>query len=151
MKKPLLLLVFGTISFLGIAQNKMLTLEDALVNNRTSLAPENLQQLQFIYGTDDYVYLKRTNNKPVWVRGSFRNNDSPFLTLDQLNKKLKVAGMDTVAEMPAITFNQSAEWIMTVHNNKIAFDPVTGKMRVIINRFAAGECVRKQCGVCGLC
>ena len=139
MKKLLLLFVFGAISFSGIAQNKMLTLEDALVNNRTSLAPENLQQLQFIYGTDDYVYLKRTNNKPVWVRGSFRNNETPFLTLEQLNWKLKAGGMDTVPEMPAITFNESAEWIMTVHNNKIALDPITGKRKVIINRFAAGK------------
>jgi dipeptidyl-peptidase 4 len=38
------------------AQNNLLTMQDAMVRNRTDLAPENLRQLQFIYGTDDHVY-----------------------------------------------------------------------------------------------
>ena len=41
----------------------MLSLEDAVVNNRTTLAPENLKQLQFIYNTGDYVYLKKASSK----------------------------------------------------------------------------------------
>ncbi len=57
MKKINLIIQFSIIAVLCNAQNKMLTLEDALVKNRTTLASENLRQLQFIYGTDDYVYL----------------------------------------------------------------------------------------------
>jgi dipeptidyl-peptidase-4 len=44
------------------AQKKLLTMEDAMVKNRTTLAPENLKQLQFIYGSTDYVYLKKIND-----------------------------------------------------------------------------------------
>jgi dipeptidyl-peptidase-4 len=68
MKKLVIFFLLSTTSFLSIAQNKLLTLEDALVNNKTTLAPENLRQLQFVYGTDDYVYLKKINDKDVWVR-----------------------------------------------------------------------------------
>ena len=45
----------------SFAQQKMLSIQDALVNNRTTLAPENLRQLQFVKGTNDYVYLKKIN------------------------------------------------------------------------------------------
>ncbi len=35
------------------AQNKLLTMDDAMVKNRTTLAPENLKQLQFVYSSTD--------------------------------------------------------------------------------------------------
>jgi dipeptidyl-peptidase-4 len=134
MKKIFLIIHFTAITFSGIAQTKLLTLEDALVNNRTTLAPENLRQLQFIYGTDDYVYLKKINDKDVWVKGNFKTNETPLLSLDQLNQKLKSSGIDTAAAMPDIQFNQSPEWIMKVKGSKIAFNPSSGKIRTIINK-----------------
>ena len=68
-------------------------MEDAMVKNRTTLAPENLKQLQFIYGTSDYVYLKKVNDADVWVKGNLTSKEeAPFLTLTQLNEKLKAAG-----------------------------------------------------------
>jgi len=134
MKKILLILQFSATAFFGIAQNKMLTLEDALVKNKTTLAPENLHQLQFVYGTDDYVYLKKITDKDVWVRGNFKSSEAPFFSLEQLNQKLKAAGSDTVSAMPVVQFNQSAEWIMKVNGSKIALNPATGKIRTIINK-----------------
>ena len=139
MKKLVLIFLLGTISSLVIAQNKLLTIEDALVNNKTILAPENLRQLQFVYGTDDYVYLKKINDRNVWVRGNFKNNEIPFLSLEQLNQKLKTAGSDTASSMPDIKFNQSAEWIMTVNKNMIAVNPSTNKIRTIINKNISGK------------
>jgi len=139
MKKIILIISLNIIAFFGIAQNKMLTMEDALVKNRTTLAPENLRQLQFIYGTEDYVYLKKINDKDVWVRGNFKNTETPFLSLEQLNQKLKASGNDTVSAMPVIQFNKSAEWIMNVNGNKVAFDATTGKVRKIINKSISGK------------
>ena len=135
MKKFILILFLNAIAFFCVAQNKLLSLEDAMVNNRTTLAPENLRQLQFVYGTDDYVSLKKINNKDIFVRGNFKANETPFLSLEQLNQKLKTAGSDTAAAMPVIQFNQSAEWFMKVNGNKIALDPSTGKIRTIINKY----------------
>src|SRR5450432_2776769 len=97
MKKYFLLLSFLALNFLLPAQTKLLTIEDALVNNRTTLAPENLKQLQFLYGTEDYVYLQKTNGQDAWMRGNTKPvADQPFLTLSSLNQKLKAAGSDTV-------------------------------------------------------
>ena len=61
MKKIFAIISFTTIVYNGFAQKKQLTIEDAMINARTSLAPENLKQLQFIKGTDSYIYLKKVN------------------------------------------------------------------------------------------
>ena len=50
MKKYLFIPVLIAISYSLPAQDKLLTMEDDVVRNRTTLAPENLQQLQFVYG-----------------------------------------------------------------------------------------------------
>src|SRR5437868_10145827 len=119
----------------SVAQNKLLTLEDALLNNRTTLSPENLRQLQFVYNTDDYIYLKKIDDNETWMRGNFKSkNDQPFLSIAQLNQKLKSAGRDTVNSMPPIQFNQSAEWITTINDSKIGINPVTNKIRTIIDK-----------------
>src|SRR6476469_8530438 len=106
------LLLAGSIP--GFAQNKLLSLEDAMVNYKTTLSPKNLQQLQFVFNTDDYVYLDKADGKDIWVRSNFKSKtEQPFLSLEQLNQKLKSAGKDTVTTMPSIQFNVSPEWITT--------------------------------------
>ena len=48
MKKILAVALVSVICYHAISQNKLLTIEDALVKNRTTLATENLKQLQFL-------------------------------------------------------------------------------------------------------
>jgi dipeptidyl-peptidase-4 len=137
--KKYLLLLFILSGYSLLAQNKLLTMEDAVVKNRTTLAPENLRQLQFIYGTEDYVYLKKINGEDVWMRGNFQSAEQPFLSLADLNQKLKTAGSDTVSSMPNIQFNKGIEWIMTVNGSKLALSPVSNKKRILIDKSIAGK------------
>lgn len=138
--KKLLLLVAITAAISAVAQNKLLTMEDAMVKNRTTLAPENLRQLQFVYGTADYVYLKKQNEADVWMRGNFKmKEDTVFLTLAQLNGKLKAAGLAEAKSMPAIQFNKSASWIFGSGGARIALDPVTNKVTEIIAKTYSGK------------
>lgn len=134
MKKYFFLLPFLTVYLFISAQNKLLSVEDALVKSRSVLAPENLKQLQFIYGSEDYVYLKKINNQDVWVKGNFKSAEQNFLTLDDLDQKLKAAGYDALTAMPMIQFNKSPEWIMTINGNKIALNPITNKAKTIIDK-----------------
>lgn len=132
MKKIIFLLAI-LISVSTFAQNKMLTMEDAMVKNRTALAAENLRQLQFLHGSDDYVYLKKTTEGDAWVKGSFISKEETiFLTLAQLNEKLKAAGYAELKAMPAIQFNKSANWILKAGGNKISLDPVTSQAQVLM-------------------
>jgi len=37
------------------------------------------------------VYLKKIDSKDVWVKGNFKTAETSFLTLEQLNDKLKTS------------------------------------------------------------
>jgi dipeptidyl-peptidase-4 len=137
--KKILFLVTLFISTISIAQNKLLTMEDAMVKNRTMLAAENLKQLQFVYGTNDYVFLKKIEGNDVWVKGNSKTTEVPFLTLAQLNEKLKTAPYGELKNMPAIQFNIAAEWIFNVNGTKIALNPVTNQIKEIIKSDITGK------------
>ena len=133
MKSILIGFYFLFVTFYVDAQDRILTMEDALVKNRTTLAPENLKQLQFIFNTNDYVYLKKDSISEYWVKGNVEGEHS-FLTLSKLNDLLWKAHIDDVTTMPSIQFNISSEAFMTVGGSKIAVDLVSGKVRTVINK-----------------
>ncbi len=85
------------------AQLKQFTLEEAMLKARTTLAPENLRQLQFINGSSDYVYIKNANGSDavIWGNGKARS-ETPWLPLATLNNLLRQKNADTVKTMPAI-------------------------------------------------
>ncbi|NRF41770.1 DPP IV N-terminal domain-containing protein [Pedobacter foliorum] len=140
MKKLILCLHLLSIAFYGIAQNKQLTIQDAMSNARTTLAPENLSQLQFIYGTENYVYAKRVGGEPVWMSGNFKTQQEQlFLSLAQLNQKLKALQKDTLKAMPFIQFNQGPDWILTINGSKVAFNPAKNTYKVVIDAAIAGK------------
>ncbi|RQO70636.1 S9 family peptidase [Pedobacter sp. KBW06] len=140
MKKLILVCQLVSIAFYGIAQNKTLTMQDAMSNARTTLAPENLSQVQFIYGTEDYVYAKRLANGPVWMTGNFKSKEEQtFLTLSQLNQKLKAVQKDTLKAMPFIQFNQGADWILFLNGAKVAFNPAKNTYKTVVSADLAGK------------
>ena len=97
MKKTMLASFLFFVCFYSIAQTKLLTIEDALVNNRGSLAVKNLRGAQFIYGTEDLVFLENRDGKDVWVK----KDGSVYLTLEQLNQKLQAAGIEELKPCPS--------------------------------------------------
>jgi dipeptidyl-peptidase 4 len=140
MRKRFFFIPFLVLALPVFGQNKLLTIEDALVKNRTVLAPENLRQLQFIYGTEDYIYLKRLDNQDVWVKGNLQSSaEQNFLTLDALNQKLKAGGYDGLTGMPMIQFNKSPEWIFYVNGSKFALNSTTNQLRTIIDKSIANK------------
>ncbi|TCC96613.1 S9 family peptidase [Pedobacter hiemivivus] len=139
MKKLILLIHLVSIAFCGFAQNKQLTMQDAMSNARTVLAPENLSQIQFIYGTEDYVYAKRVGNTPVWLSGNAKTKeDQSFLTLSLLNQKLRAAQQDTLKVLPMIQFNQGTNWILNLNGSKVALDPVKNTVEVLVDKSLMG-------------
>lgn len=116
------------------AQDKMLSMEDAMLKARTTLAPQNLAQLQFYGVTNDYVYLKKVDDKDVWMRGNYSMTaDTPFLTLDKLNQQLKNRGIEAVKAMPSIKFTANG-WAMTVNGNKLLLYADTYKYQQLLKK-----------------
>lgn len=140
MKKLLLFTLLLSSAFIASSQQKNLSMLDAMSNVRTSLAPQNLQRLQFVYGTEDYVYVQRQGADLVWFSGNAGSKeDKPFLTLGQLNQKLHTAGLDTLSQMPFIQFNQGKEWIMYIKGAEVAFDPVKHTFSTLLDASLAAK------------
>jgi dipeptidyl-peptidase-4 len=139
MKKILLVITGLLLTGSLIAQQKQLTMEDAMINARTSLAPENLRQLQFIKGTNDYVYVKKINGTDTWVTGNFKSKEeSVFLTLSQFNDKLRAASMDTVTGFPAMQIGKD-NWVTTIKGQKMSFNAAGGQKVLIEKSLSSKE------------
>lgn len=146
MKKLIFAIPLIVMAISGVARQKQLTMEDAMINARGTLAPQNLSQIQFIYGTEDYVYAKRQGNEVVWTSGSFKRPAHDFLTLGQLNTKLRAGGLDTAKAMPFIQFNQGREWIVMLNGSKVALDPATGRARTLLEASVAARGIAEESG-----
>jgi dipeptidyl-peptidase-4 len=120
MKRIFVSALFVMAVHLGFSQLKQLTMEEAMLKARTTLAPANLKQLQFIQGTNEYTYLKKMDGKEVWVKGSMKSKteEQSWFGLTDLNNYLKKAGIDTMTNMPAIQFFNT-HFITTVGGQKI--------------------------------
>jgi len=140
MKKCLLALLILPFSLISFSQNKRLTLEDAMLRARTTLAPENLAQLQFFEGTNDYVFLKKQNGLDFWMRGNYKlaGAEWPFLSLNYLNGYMREAGTDTFKTMPMIRFGSDG-WVMNNNGNKIRYNPNTKKVKVLLSKELAAK------------
>jgi dipeptidyl-peptidase-4 len=120
------------------SQTKLLTMEDAMLKARTSLAAENLSQLQFFGVTNNYIYLKKINGADVWMKGNVAVPDGAFLNLTQLNAELRSAFLDTVKSMPSIRFTPDG-WQLSVNGDKVLLDPLKHTYKVLLPKSLAAK------------
>ncbi len=137
MKKSIIFLLVCFLNSIVIGQQKMLSMEDAMLNARTTLAPENLRQLQFIKGTNEYVYLKKDDAGDIFVKGDFKS-ETEYVTLKRFNEKLKAAGLDSMKSLPPIQFN-SDKWIVNIKGLKYSFNPLNNDYKIVINKAIASK------------
>jgi dipeptidyl-peptidase-4 len=138
MKKILFasLLFFSVTTF---AQQKKLSMQDAMLNARTTLAPENLRQLQFVKGTDDYIYLKKLNGTDTWVRGNFNSGEeAAFLTLAQLNQRLRNVKQDSLKTLPPVQFNND-NYIVSIRGTKYSFSTADQSYKTLLDKDLAAK------------
>lgn len=134
MKRITALLILLFPAGMLLAQSKLLSMEDAMLNARTTLAPENLRQLQFIKGTNDYVYLKKIDGTDVWMKGSFAGREeSVFLTLQQFNEKLRAGGLDTVKALIPVQFGAD-NWVISLKGQRISLDTKDNRYTILIDK-----------------
>jgi dipeptidyl-peptidase 4 len=107
----------------SMAQPKLFTMEDAMLKARTSLAPENLRQLQFVKGTAGYIYVKSLGGADVWMRGDFKTAaDTPYITLAKLNKLIKAQQLDTLKNLPPLEWCGAAQSFLVQKNKFITLN-----------------------------
>ncbi|WP_299759969.1 S9 family peptidase [uncultured Pontibacter sp.] len=130
LRKRLALLLLLAVATLPLhAQNKALTMEDAILN--TALQPQNLRQLGWVAGTNDFTYISQNNGDQQLVRGSATSSKKrSILALQKLSAAVEAAGAEKLSSFPALYWRDGSNFVMQVQNKIVAYDLKSGKARV---------------------
>ncbi len=112
-------------SFTGIAQEKMLTVNDAIYMN-PAVYPVRVPQLQWMPKSDDYVYAKQNSLYKVSARGG---SETLFLTLDNLNEKMAQNDFDSLKQLPHISFLNQNEVYFSSSNKWFTYNTETHSLQ----------------------
>ncbi len=88
----------------AISQNKLLTIQDAVLKGRSSLAPKRLQALSFIPGSDGFSYIEKDT---ILVGNNISGKTVKLLSLKEINTTLKKESKDTLERLTFITWKNA--------------------------------------------
>ena len=97
------------------AQNKMLSMEDAVLKARTSLAPQSFKQMMWIKNSNDYSYIGTDNNL---YKGNAESKAQLLLRLTELNSALRAQKEDTLASFPAMEWEDVNSFIFKANKKR---------------------------------
>ncbi|MCA6364664.1 MAG: S9 family peptidase [Bacteroidetes bacterium] len=115
------------------AQQQMLTVEDAVLRQRTTLAPERLQQLA--WNADNSVAFVKVNNgeETLFIdAASGKSLPKAVLTLSELNQKiqsLQVTALGGMKRFPLITWTSPKTFTFHVTRYLVTYDLGSGKAK----------------------
>jgi hypothetical protein len=114
-----LLLLTGVFTFsISIAQDKLLTIQDAVLKGRTSLAPKRLQALGFIKDSNKFSYI---DNNVIKVGDNAIGKTIDVLTLKELNAILKLSSKDTLASFTTITWKSANQFYFSNKKGELLY------------------------------
>ncbi|MBC8320293.1 MAG: DPP IV N-terminal domain-containing protein [Bacteroidetes bacterium] len=109
----ILTLVVIVMSLSLIAQEKLLTVEDAIYMNR-DLYPASVSQLQWIGQTNYYAYAK---DDAIYKVGAKSGTETMLFDIDMLNKNMHEKDYDSLKRMPQMKFfSNDACWFQYENN-----------------------------------
>ena len=119
MKKHIFIISALIIGSTAIAQDKLLTIQEAVLKGRTSLAPKRLQSLSFIPAHDQFSYV---DNNIVFIGDKKNGNTVPLITLQDLNTKLKASSKDTLAAIGGLTWKNLSQFYFSNKKGELMYD-----------------------------
>ena len=94
----------------SVAQNKTLTIQEAVLKGRTALAPKRLQNLGFIPESKKIAYVDKNE---LFIVNSLDGKILSSLSTVTFNKDLAAGGLDTVAAYEGIKWKNENEFYFT--------------------------------------
>lgn len=104
MKKGLLVFIAVLFSPFVFSQGKLLTMDEVVLNGRTTLVPAKLQGLKWIKGTDFYSYTDTMGTDKV-MKGMLSSKSTLLFTLPELNRAMARIQADTFKTVPELKWN----------------------------------------------
>ena len=119
-----IILVFLLTTFVVFAQEKQMTLEDAIMGRYTYLRPESMNGLS--WKTDNvFTYLE---NDTLWAEGANKGKLSPLVSFAELNSVLKENGNNDLKRFPGYSWTKSG---MLLFRNRSQFTVVNPEEKQI--------------------
>ncbi|WP_457565412.1 DPP IV N-terminal domain-containing protein, partial [Caldithrix abyssi] len=95
-------------AFTLLAGEKTLTIKEAILGNYQNLKVENLEQLQWIYDTENFCYVDSLNQQYGLIKVSARTQQRlMLLTLDSLNALMNRANQTPLKKFPRIAWQNA--------------------------------------------
>jgi dipeptidyl-peptidase 4 len=123
-KKVLLLIISVSVSISLLAQNKLLTIQDAVLKGRTSLAPKTLQGLGFIKGSDKFSYI---DDNVIKIGDNATGKVDDAVSMKELNQILKKDSKDTLKGLGFIEWKDDKTFYFMSGKTELLFDLASKK------------------------
>jgi dipeptidyl-peptidase-4 len=112
-----------------LAQTKLLTIEDAISKQRTSLAPARLRQLQWIKGADQFSFLDKSGEL-LMIQGVADKAPLSQVSLTEINDALVNASMKPLQKFPWITWKNKNQFSFEAEKKTLHFELDTKRLVV---------------------
>ena len=126
--------IFAIITFyslISLGQNKLLTIHEAVLKGRTTLAPKRLQGLSFVKNSNQFSFI---DNNTIKLGDQQSGKIKELISLKELNAQLKSSTKDTLAALTSITWK---------NGNQFYFSNKIGELLYTINKKTISESDRK--------
>jgi dipeptidyl-peptidase-4 len=125
------IIIFFTLLFSipVLAQTKLLTIEDAISKQRSSLAPAKLKQLQWVKGADQFSFLDK-NGEVLLIQGVADKVPQSQVSLTELNDALASLTLKSLQKFPWITWKNKNQFSFETEKKTVQFDLNTKRLAV---------------------
>lgn len=117
-------LLLSLVSCAAIAQQKNLTMEDAVMYGYGKLSPKRLSQLQWVAETNNYSFVDKNDSGYALFSGSAENESdtkTQLLSLEELNAELTKLGKKESRRFPSVEWKDENSFTFEVNNNVFTY------------------------------
>jgi dipeptidyl-peptidase-4 len=135
MKKSFLVIAAFYLLISANAQTKLLTMEEAVVKQRTTLAPGRLKQLMWVKNSNNYSFIESKNNQDVLMVGNATSTEAKeVLTIVQFNEALASNSLSSVKGFPMMQWMNEKQFTFESDKKLWSYDVTTKKIKTEANR-----------------
>ena len=116
--KTAIIAIISFYSFASLAQNKLLTIQEAVFKGRTTLAPKRLQGLSFVKNSNQFSFI---DNNTIKLGDQQSGKIKELLSLKELNAQLKSSTKDTLAALTSITWKNGNQFYFTNKKGELLY------------------------------
>lgn len=118
-------LIISAFTQITIAQTKLLTMDDAIIKQKTTLAPAKLKQLMWVKGENSYSYVDTKDSIDFLILGKAESANKPLKTLVsmvEINDGLGNLRFKSLKTFPQIQWKTSDIFTFEAEKNLFAYD-----------------------------